>query len=345
MARASRSRRALGAQPDGTHVAYSVWKQGGYRDIRYVDVGSGTYRDITNDRAVDGAPSFSADGRYIYFQSDRTLIANIYAYEIASGRLRQVTNVINGAYCPEASPDGKTLAYVGYTAKGFDLFALRIDEDAWTEALPYVDDHPKPPHVDYKEWPVTKYSPWHTLAPRRYGVAYTGRRRFTAKRSSSIEHATGSDISGLHTVSATSTVELNQPQFEGSIAYTYGGLPFDASFSLFRSIAPRGGFSLGPSYSPTLIQETAGVASTLAYTRSTAYDARTYVISQSYSRVGDFDISPCRSDKPSIRTPTRRRIPPTRNGEHAAPRLLVHERRTLSVERRQRARNLVLVRL
>ena len=29
-------------------------------------------RDITFDRAVDGAPSFSADGRWLYFHSDRT---------------------------------------------------------------------------------------------------------------------------------------------------------------------------------------------------------------------------------------------------------------------------------
>lgn len=271
--------------PDGTHVVYSVWKEGGYRDIRYVDVRAGTFREITNDRAVDGAPSFSADGRLIYFQSDRTGIANVYAYELASGKLSQVTNVINGAYCPEPSPDGKTLAYVGYTAKGFDLYAMRIDEDAWTEAAPYVDDHPPTPHVDYKRWPVKKYSPWHTLAPRRYGVAYT---------EGSWGHvvtidATGSDISGLHTVSATSTVELDHPEFEGSISYTYGGLPFDASATVFRSIAPRGGYSFGPSYSPTIVQETAGFASTLAYTRGTAYDSRSYVITQSVSRVG-FDI-------------------------------------------------------
>ncbi len=35
--------------PDGTHIAYSVWKRGGYRDIRYVDVATGSYRDITFD--------------------------------------------------------------------------------------------------------------------------------------------------------------------------------------------------------------------------------------------------------------------------------------------------------
>ena len=286
--------------PDGTHVVYSVWKTGGNRDIRYVDVATGTYRDLTDDRAVDGAPSFSADGRFIYFQSDRTGIANVYAYEIATGRLRQVTNVINGAYCPEPSPDGKTIAYVGYTHAGFDLFAIRVDEDAWTEALPYVDDHPPTPHVDYKTFPIKKYSPWHTLTPRKYGVAYT---------EGGFGHvitidAEGQDISGLHTVSATTTAELNHPEIEGSLGYTYGGLPFDASFSVFRSIAPRAGYSIGNSFAPTIVQESTGVASTLSYTRSTAYDARTYTISQSYSRVGlSFPTTPIAKYDP-YETPT-----------------------------------------
>ena len=70
--------------PDGTHVAYSVWKRGGYRDIRYVDVRDGTWRDLTNDRAVDGGAELLADGRFLYFHSDRTGIMNVYAWELAT---------------------------------------------------------------------------------------------------------------------------------------------------------------------------------------------------------------------------------------------------------------------
>jgi hypothetical protein len=38
---------------------------------------------------------------------------NLFAHELATGRLRQVSNVLTGAYMPEPSPDGKTLAYIG----------------------------------------------------------------------------------------------------------------------------------------------------------------------------------------------------------------------------------------
>ena len=69
--------------------------------MRIVDATDGTYVDVTHDRAVDGDPVFSRDGRWLFFHSDRTGITNVYAYELATTRLRQVTNVLNGAYQPE----------------------------------------------------------------------------------------------------------------------------------------------------------------------------------------------------------------------------------------------------
>ena len=70
---------------------------------------------------------------------------NVYAYEVATGRLKQVTNVVNGAYQPEPSPDGKSLAYVGYTHEGYDVFVIPLDETQWLDPLPYVETRPAPP--------------------------------------------------------------------------------------------------------------------------------------------------------------------------------------------------------
>ena len=267
--------------PDGTHVAYSVWKRGGYRDIRYVDVRDGTSREITNDRAVDGAPSFSADGKWLFFHSDRTGIMNVYAYEIATGHLKQVTNVLTGAYSPEASPDGKTLAYIGYGKTGFDVYAMAIDEETWPDAPEYVDDHPIPPTITPRRWEPKPYSPWQTLLPRRYGIQITPGSFGQAV----IVNALGGDITGLHSIAANTVVELEKPQLQGSLAYAYAGLPVDFSAGVFRSIAPRTGYAIGQ-YRPTVIQETTGIASTLSYGQPKAYDARSYVVTHALSRVG-----------------------------------------------------------
>ncbi len=267
--------------PDGTHVVYSVWKTGGYRDIRYVDVATGSYRDITFDRAVDGAPSFSADGRLVYFHSDRTGIMNVYAWEVGTERFWQVTNVITGAYMPEPSPDGKTLAYVGYTTEGFDLFAMPIDETAWTEAPAYVDNRPVPATLGTKQWTTKPYSPWRTLIPRRYGVQITegsfGR--------TVIMTGQQSDITGFHTVIAQSVTELERPELQGSLGYSYARLPFDVGFQAVRTLTPRGGFALG-AYRPTVVQETTAFGTSVAYSQPTAYDSRTYVLYHSLARTG-----------------------------------------------------------
>ncbi|MDF2696728.1 MAG: tolB protein precursor, partial [Labilithrix sp.] len=267
--------------PDGMQVAYSVWKRGGNRDIRLVDVETGTWREITNDRAVDGSPSFSADGKWLYFHSDRTGIMNVYAYELATGRLKQVTNVLTGAYSPEPSPDGKTLAYVGYGKTGFDLYALRLDESNWLEAPEYVDDRPPAPTIPERRWESTPYSPWRTLLPRRYSVQVTP----GSFGQQVIINAAGGDITGLHAVAATSIIDLEKPQIQGSIGYSYLGLPVDFSASAFRSVTPRAGYGIGQ-YRPTIVQENIGVATSLAYGQPKAFDSRSYVVSHSISRVG-----------------------------------------------------------
>ncbi len=269
--------------PDGSHVAYSVWKRGGFRDIRLVDVRDGSSRDVTSDRAIDGSPSFSPDGRYLLFHSDRTGIMNVYALELATDRLRQVTNVVSGAYSPEVSPDGKTLAYVGYTKDGFDLYAMPFDESAWTDATPYVDAHPPMPPISTKKYPVVPYSPWRTLAPRRYSIEITPG-NFGGQ--AVIASVAATDITGLHSFSASSVTEFEKPEPQGSIAYAYARLPFDFSVSLFRSITPRGGYQIGERFRPTVVQETAGLTSSIAVGRPSTYESRIYSISHSLARVG-----------------------------------------------------------
>ena len=154
--------------PDNVHVAYSAWARGGFRDVRIVDTTDGTYVEVTHDRAIDGDPSYSRDGKWLVFHSDRTGVMNVYAYELATGALKQVTNVVNGAYQPELSPDGKTLVYVGYTHVGFDLFGMRFDPANWLDAPGYVDTRPSaPPPPPHRDWEVKDYNPLHTLQPRR----------------------------------------------------------------------------------------------------------------------------------------------------------------------------------
>lgn len=265
--------------PDGKYVAYSTWRKGGYRDIRLVDVKSGTFVDLATDRAQDGGPSFSPDGRFVLFHSDRTGITNVYAWEIATHELHQVTNVTTGAYEPELSPDGKTLAYVGYTSAGFDLFALPFREEDFLPALPYVDPHPPvPPDAPHRNYEVREYDPLETLVPRRYAVQITPGNFGQGVTIT----ASGSDLAGIHAIGATMRAEIDQPQITGGLSYTYGRLPFDISMSASRSVVPRP-IGIG-SYRGTAIEETISVASGIQYAIPRTYDAQVFAASYSTGR-------------------------------------------------------------
>ena len=95
---------------DGRRIVFSTWGDAGYDDIWLYDTDTRSARPLTHDRAIDVMPRFSPDDAWVYFSSDRSGIYNIYALELATGRLMQVTNVLGGAFAFDISRDGKLLA-------------------------------------------------------------------------------------------------------------------------------------------------------------------------------------------------------------------------------------------
>ena len=273
--------------PDGKSVAYSAWIKGGFRDIRLVDVATGAVRNVTYDRAVESGPSFSRDGRWLYFHSDRTSVTNVYAFELRTGRLLQVTNVLGGAYQPESSPDGRTLVYVGYTHEGFDLFSMPLDESTWTVAEPYADVRPPPPpEPRARTFPVQDYSPFETLRPRKYSVM-VNQGDFGYQTSLT---ATGTDLAGFHSVAATLTSAFDKPGLQGSLSYTYARLPFDVNFGVYRSLSARGGFGAG-AYQPVVAQEAVGGNATISVPINHPFDQQAFSLAYTFQRVGyDFQL-------------------------------------------------------
>lgn len=116
--------------PDGNHVALSVW-QDGFRDVWIYRADGTPYRRITQDAHIDRDPSWSADGRTLLFASDRTGIANIYAVDLETEALYQVTNVLGGAFQPSLHPSGERLAWQEYHTHGMDIVVAPVERDAW----------------------------------------------------------------------------------------------------------------------------------------------------------------------------------------------------------------------
>lgn len=264
--------------PDGRSVAYSSWSHGGYRDIAIVDIDTGRVDALTHDRAQDTGPVFSPDGEVVYFSSDRTGIANIYAYHLAAGTTRQITNVIGGAYTPAISADGHTLVYLGYTSWGFDLFRLdALDADGFREAPVYQDTRPAGSATDeFLTLESSAYDPLPTLYPRSY-MLDLGQDSFGSQIGITTQ---GGDVVGQHAYSLRLGFGLVRGNLAVDASYTYQRSPLAVSVGGFRYLNYGGGLSVG-GVDRTWVQDQYGGTIDLSYVfpRSFRYDA----ISLSYA--------------------------------------------------------------
>ncbi len=224
--------------PDGARLAFVAWRTGGMRDILVVDVDGGAVAEITHDRALDDNPRWSADGKHLYFTSDRTGITNLYAFELATATTWQVTNVLGGINELTVASDGKRLAYMDFVGTGWDLFELTIDPAQWTIARPYVDDRPAPTVVAADEAPMTaarRYRALETLAPQTWTAQLT-----VGSFGQSVTAITsGADVAGLHGYSLVTTLELERGDVNVGAAYGYSGLRPGLRLGLGRTIAHR----------------------------------------------------------------------------------------------------------
>ena len=118
--------------PSGEVVALSVW-DAGQRDLWLYSPEGEPLRRLTMDTAIDADPVWSSDGRWLYFSSDRTGIPNIYAIEVATERLFQVTNVLTGAVKPSVHPTESRIAFMQYSQDGWDVRVMELDRDAWLD--------------------------------------------------------------------------------------------------------------------------------------------------------------------------------------------------------------------
>jgi Tol biopolymer transport system component len=203
--------------PDGKRVAYSAMSTGGYRDLWLVELETGMRTRLTYDRALDRGPVFSRDGRTLYFSSDRTGIANLYAYDLAGGQITQITNVVGGAYSPDVSPDGRALVYVGYSSKGFDLFTLELEKAAEIPAPPsFARDAPLLPLPPLAQ--LSKpYQPARTLLPRAWNFSLDD----SGDGQQLVLSTTGGDAVGFHAWSLALTQNLDHEDRLIEVGYSY----------------------------------------------------------------------------------------------------------------------------
>lgn len=98
--------------PDGRKLVVTLGGVEGNLDIHVLDITSRQVRRLTTHRAIDTEGTWSPDGRYIYFTSDRAGGPQVYRVSADGGTPERIT--FEGSYNarPRLSPDGARLAMV-----------------------------------------------------------------------------------------------------------------------------------------------------------------------------------------------------------------------------------------
>ena len=103
--------------PDGQRVAYVVTgvdltENRGNSDLWLVSTDGGELRRLTASPKHDRHPSWSPDGKWLAFESNRDGDFQVYVIPTDGGEARQLTTISTGATQPVWSPDGRHIAFV-----------------------------------------------------------------------------------------------------------------------------------------------------------------------------------------------------------------------------------------
>jgi TolB protein len=112
--------------PDGRKLVVTLGGVDGNADIHVLDINSRQTTRLTTHRAIDTEGSWSPDGRWIYFTSDRSGGPQIYRISAEGGTPERVT--FEGSYNarPRLSPDGKRLAMVHNDRGNFRIAVMDL---------------------------------------------------------------------------------------------------------------------------------------------------------------------------------------------------------------------------
>jgi hypothetical protein len=222
--------------PDDRTVA-AVIREDDLVRLTLIDVETGERRYITDDRFRDGSPTFDPTGRYLFFESPRSGIFNIYAYDLETDTTLRVTNVLTGAFLPAVSHDGKQLAFIKYRSEGYDLHVMPLDLKKAVVVPPPERQPSKMPKIPPPaDLPVTHYNPLPVMIPTHWLLNTS----FDVDWNVTLQAVTAFvDITQQHHAGVDVTYDTENKVASGKIGYAYSGLGPSFHIGVTRSYTPR----------------------------------------------------------------------------------------------------------
>ncbi|HUQ19186.1 MAG TPA: hypothetical protein VM099_06200 [Gemmatimonadaceae bacterium] len=218
--------------PDGSRIAAVRLPPGNRAEVVVIDTAGSIVFSRAFANAVPASPSWSADGRRIFFSSDHSGRMQIYSIDVPEGVSARLSSAVTGMFDPEASPGAQWLAATLYKTDGFHLGVAPL-----AGAM-----HPIPDTVIVGERPscttcriadaqvyeraapsaaaAHSYSPWRSLLPTYWEPVIESTVGAGTKLGAT---TSGEDVIGIHSYLTQATYNTKFSEAEGFFAYRYAG--------------------------------------------------------------------------------------------------------------------------
>ena len=105
-----------GWSPDEKTLAYCASRNGNF-DVYTIPADGGVETRLTTAEGLDDGPEFSPCGKYIWFNSVRTGLMQVWRMNANGAEQTQMTfDADRNSWFPHVSPDGKKVVYIAYKA-------------------------------------------------------------------------------------------------------------------------------------------------------------------------------------------------------------------------------------
>ncbi len=108
--------------PDGHQISFDT-RPGAHPNVHVISADGGPPRRFVNDSSDEGVASWSHDGRWLYFASNRTGKWQVWKRTVDVGQPVQVTG--GGGFAALEAPDGKSVYYTKFNEPG--IFQVPVD--------------------------------------------------------------------------------------------------------------------------------------------------------------------------------------------------------------------------
>ena len=237
--------------PDGKRIAALLHAGRRWRLVA-LPASGGAAEEIAPERSPAGAPAWSADGAHIFVASGASGIWNIVeADAFPGGATGVLTRVTGGAFDPAPTPDGRTLYFLDFAARGISVRRLALGTakpeagESEADAFPIL---PRPSsgvaEATFPAEPAAAPKPydlWETQAVRPLLGFSFGPSGNTVQLG-----ADGADVLGrFHAIAVGSMGDAIGPR-GGAIEAAYRGFPVALTASVFSAIEKPGNQGLVP---------------------------------------------------------------------------------------------------